>query len=79
MTSWKKMRSSTRRRFWWLISCIETTANGSPPTVTGAAPLVDLGGWSWLPALAGAVLLLTGVVRVCPAYLPFGINTCRKP
>lgn len=30
--------------------------------------------WGWI----GLVLLFTGLVRWCPAYLPFGINTCRK-
>ncbi|MCB1163007.1 MAG: DUF2892 domain-containing protein [Candidatus Krumholzibacteriia bacterium] len=31
---------------------------------------------SWW-GLIGAVLLLTGLVGVCPAYLPFGMSTCR--
>lgn len=26
----------------------------------------------------GAIALLTGLVRVCPAYIPFGINTASK-
>lgn len=39
---------------------------------------VSLGGWRWLLAAVGVVLVLTGLVRVCPAYLPFGINTCRR-
>jgi hypothetical protein len=30
--------------------------------------------WGWL----GLIPLLTGVVRICPAYLPFGINTCKR-
>ncbi|MDD4922276.1 MAG: DUF2892 domain-containing protein [Bacteroidales bacterium] len=25
-----------------------------------------------------AVLILTSLIRFCPLYLPFGINTCRK-
>jgi hypothetical protein len=29
--------------------------------------------------LVGVVLLATGLLRWCPAYLPFGIKTCRKP
>ncbi len=34
-------------------------------------------GW-W--GLVGLVPILTGIVRFCPAYLPFGINTCAtKP
>lgn len=31
---------------------------------------------SWW-GLAGLVPLFTGTTRWCPAYLPFGINTCR--
>lgn len=31
-----------------------------------------IGAWGWL----GVVLLLTGVFRVCPAYLPFGMSSC---
>ncbi len=31
----------------------------------------------WL-GLIGLVLLLTAVIRFCPAYLPFGINTEKK-
>jgi len=26
--------------------------------------------------LVGVALLVTGLVRFCPAYLPFGIRTC---
>lgn len=29
--------------------------------------------WGFL----GLVPILTAVVRFCPAYLPFGLNTCR--
>ena len=29
-------------------------------------------------ALLGIVPVLTGTFRFCPAYLPFGINTCSK-
>jgi hypothetical protein len=31
-----------------------------------------VGAWGWI----GVVPLLTGIVRVCPAYLPFGLSTC---
>lgn len=35
-----------------------------------------IGPWGWL----GVVPLATGVFRVCPAYLPFGLSTCAvKP
>lgn len=30
-----------------------------------------IGVWGWL----GVVPLVTGIVRFCPAYLPFGIRT----
>lgn len=29
--------------------------------------------------LVGVVLIATGLLRWCPAYLPFGFKTCRKP
>lgn len=32
----------------------------------------------WLFGIIGLVLLATGFLGVCPAYLPFGINTCKK-
>jgi type IV secretory pathway TrbD component len=28
--------------------------------------------------LVGLVFLATGLLRWCPAYLPFGVNTCGK-
>ncbi len=33
---------------------------------------------SWF-GLIGLVPLATGLVGWCPAYLPFGISTCRLP
>lgn len=33
---------------------------------------------SWW-GLVGLVPLLTATLRVCPAYLPFGISTCSRP
>lgn len=33
---------------------------------------------NWL-GLIGLVPLLTAFVGFCPAYLPFGLNTCAKP
>jgi len=32
---------------------------------------------SWWGAL-GAIPLVTGIVRFCPAYLPFGLSTARR-
>ena len=40
-------------------------------TLTG-----HIGAWGWL----GLLPLITGLVRICPAYLPFGLSTCKhKP
>lgn len=38
-------------------------------TLSGA-----IGAWGWIGVLA----LVTGVVGFCPAYLPFGVRTCRR-
>lgn len=32
-----------------------------------------IGIWGWL----GIVPILTGTFRFCPAYLPFGLSSCR--
>ena len=32
-----------------------------------------LGVWGWI----GIVPLATGTFRFCPAYLPFGLSTCK--
>jgi len=33
-----------------------------------------IGPWGWI----GLIPLGTGLVGVCPAYLPFGFNTCAS-
>lgn len=33
------------------------------------------GALGWISLVLGIVFLLTGIIRVCPLYLPFGINT----
>ncbi len=33
---------------------------------------------SWWGAL-GVIPLLTGTLRICPVYLPFGTSTCEVP
>jgi Protein of unknown function (DUF2892) len=44
--------------------------------LVGLAATGTVGAWGWI----GIVPLATGVLRVCPAYLPFGISTCAtKP
>ncbi len=35
------------------------------------------GGLGWLMLAIGAILLGTAAVGTCPAYLPFGLSTCR--
>lgn len=32
-----------------------------------------IGPWGWI----GVIPLATGIFRFCPAYMPFGIRTCR--
>jgi Protein of unknown function (DUF2892) len=40
-----------------------------------AAATGAIGLWGWL----GLVPIATGFVGFCPAYLPFGLSTCKKP
>lgn len=39
----------------------------------GATLTGQIGVWGWI----GVVPLLTGIFRFCPAYLPFGLSTCK--
>lgn len=53
--------------------------------VAGAALLILVlgfglagAGWLyWVAIAVGLILVVTAVVGTCPAYLPFGIRTCR--
>ena len=36
------------------------------------------GVWMWIAYLAGAILLVTGIVGFCPLYRLFKISTTRK-
>ena len=38
-----------------------------------AAVMGYIGMWGYI----GIVPILTGTLRFCPAYMPFGISTCR--
>jgi len=40
----------------------------------GATLMGWIGVWGWL----GLIPLATGVFRFCPAYLPFGLNSCKR-
>jgi hypothetical protein len=39
-----------------------------------AAAMGWIGVWGWI----GVVPLATGVFRFCPAYMPFGLSTCKR-
>lgn len=39
----------------------------------GLAAMVKIGWWGYI----GVVPLATGLIGWCPAYLPFGIKTCK--
>lgn len=64
---------------------MEKNVGGIDRTVRIVAGLIILGLYFVLDdshrlwALAGLVPLLTGLVGWCPAYLPFGIRTCKMP
>ncbi|WP_029004855.1 YgaP family membrane protein [Azorhizobium doebereinerae] len=47
-----------------------------PFVPAAAAALAGLGGWIWVLPAVGAVLVLTGLFRFCPAYVLLGIRTC---
>ncbi|MEX0827725.1 MAG: DUF2892 domain-containing protein [Haliea sp.] len=32
--------------------------------------------WGWVGLAVGVVLVLTALIRFCPAYKMFGLNTC---
>ena len=34
-----------------------------------------IGAWGWI----GLVLLATGLIGWCPAYLPLGLSSCKRP
>ena len=36
---------------------------------------ITAGNIRWLFLVLGAILVVTGILRICPAYLLFGINT----
>ncbi|MCG2583979.1 DUF2892 domain-containing protein [Massilia sp. TS11] len=43
-------------------------------TLVAGAALGLVGAWGYL----GLIPMATGVIRFCPAYLPFGFNTCSR-
>lgn len=40
----------------------------------GATLMGWIGVWGWL----GVILIATGVFRFCPAYMPFGLSSCKR-
>lgn len=40
---------------------------------------VTEGTLSWVLGAVALVLAVTAAVGTCPAYLPFGISTCKRP
>jgi hypothetical protein len=34
--------------------------------------------WSYVVLAGAAILTVTSLIRFCPLYLPFGIQTCSK-
>lgn len=47
--------------------------------IIAGAVVITLGVFfhSWW-GLIGVVLIGTGVVKICPVYIPFGVSTCEK-
>jgi hypothetical protein len=43
------------------------------------AALLGLGAWKYGLSAVGAVLILTSLLRFCPAYVLLGIRTCPMP
>jgi hypothetical protein len=49
---------------------------GAGVVLIGLTLAGTIGPWGWI----GVVAIGTGLLRVCPAYLPFGLSTCStKP
>ncbi len=43
-------------------------------TLIGATLMGWIGVWGWV----GLIPLATGVFRFCPAYVAFGLNSCKR-
>ena len=35
-------------------------------------------GWAWAALIVGVVMVVTALIRFCPAYTLFGWNTCKR-
>jgi hypothetical protein len=49
----------------------------SPFLPTLAVFFAGWGAWKFAVAAAGLVLIATATFRICPAYMLFGIRTCK--
>ena len=64
---------------------MKTNVGGMDRTVRVVAGIVILGMFFFLDgsarawSLLGLPLLVTGSIGWCPAYLPFGFSTCKRP
>ena len=54
----------------WVLLCIVAGIGLILFALLSAHPLHN---WGWI----GVPLLVTGLIGWCPAYLPFGIKTCK--
>jgi hypothetical protein len=39
---------------------------------------VITGVWGIIMLVIAAMFVITSIISICPAYLPFGISTCKK-
>jgi fatty acid desaturase len=46
---------------------------GAGVVLLALAATGTVGAWAWI----GVVPLMTGIIGWCPAYLPFGLSTCK--
>ncbi|WP_120077110.1 YgaP family membrane protein [Aurantiacibacter odishensis] len=53
-----------------IVAALVLIALAATGTITGT--------WAIVAYVVAAVFIVTSLVRFCPAYLPFGINTCGK-
>lgn len=47
-----------------------------PYVVSGG--ILDAGWMRWVVQIVGLILVLTALVRFCPAYKMLGMNTCKS-
>lgn len=65
---------SLDRTLRFVLGAVLIIAPFTPPL---AGILAQWGAWKFVLPAAGLVLLGTALFRVCPAYMLFGIRTCK--